>query len=66
MALANQITESLKDAETNLRNALAFAARSERPFVAKAIATMITDIDNLTHLDQCFDTMEEIMEQRRD
>jgi|TARA_B100000035_G_scaffold240850_1_gene209219 hypothetical protein len=66
MALSNQITDSLKEAEGNLRNALAFAARSERPFVAKAIATMITDIDNLTHLDQCFDTMEEIMEQRRD
>ena len=33
MALGNQVEESLKEAEANLRNALAFAARQERPIV---------------------------------
>ena len=34
MALGNQVEESLKEAEANLRNALAFAARQERPLFA--------------------------------
>ena len=33
MSLGTQVEESLKEAEANLRNALAFAARTERPMV---------------------------------
>ena len=46
MALGTQVTESLKEAEANLRNALAFAARGEKSFIAKHIADMIMSIDS--------------------
>ena len=38
MALSNQVAESMRDAQSDLRNALAFAARSERPMVVSVIA----------------------------
>ena len=34
MTLSQSVEESLKEAEQSLRNALAFAARQERPLVA--------------------------------
>ena len=59
MALSKQVEESLRDAESNLRNALAFAARNEKPFVAKHISEMILTIDSLINIDSMFDRMEE-------
>ena len=55
MALGNQVEESLKEAEQSLRNALAFAARGERPIVCSQIAKLISDIESVesvsyTHL----------------
>ena len=47
MALSESVENSLKEAEQALRNALAFAARQEKPFIGKHIADMIMDIDNL-------------------
>ena len=35
MALSKQVEECLADADKNLREALAFAARSERPFIVR-------------------------------
>ena len=58
MALSKSVIESLQDAESNLRNALAFAARSERPFVAKSIANMVAELDSLIHIDHMMDSME--------
>ena len=58
MALSKSVIESLQDAESNLRNALAFAARSERPFVAKSIANMVAELDSLIHIDHLMDSME--------
>ena len=34
MALSDSVNESLNDATSSLRNALAFAARNEKPFVS--------------------------------
>jgi hypothetical protein len=62
MSLGNQVEESLKEAEASLRNALAFAARTERPFVCKVVSAMISDIDNLLKMDQLFDKLEERMD----
>lgn len=59
MALSTQVEDSLKDAESSLRNALAFAARNEKPFVNTAIASMIRDIDQLIQIDKFMDTLEE-------
>tara|TARA_B100000902_G_scaffold68496_1_gene74606 strand:+ start:88 stop:324 length:237 start_codon:yes stop_codon:yes gene_type:complete len=47
MALSEQVEISLRDAQENLRNALAFAARNEKPFVSKHIADMLANIENL-------------------
>ena len=44
MALSKSVEESLKEAEQSLRNALAFAARQERPMVCSVIADLISKI----------------------
>jgi len=58
MALSKSVEESLKEAESALRNALAYAARQEKPFVAKHIADMIHQIDNLITADALLDKLE--------
>jgi hypothetical protein len=58
MAIGKQIEESLKDAEASLRNALAFAARTERPLVCTSIAKLIKDIEHLQTFDNLVDLLE--------
>jgi hypothetical protein len=58
MALSKSVEESLKEAESNLRNALAFAARGEKPFISKHIADMIMQIDSLMAADAFMDKLE--------
>lgn len=58
MALSKQVTDSLEEAQSSLRNALAFAARNERPVVSKCISELMCDIDKLKSLDQLFDTLD--------
>ena len=58
MALAQQVEESLKEAEASLRNALSFAARSERPIVTSMISKMIQSIDVLISTDSLLDKLE--------
>jgi hypothetical protein len=62
MALSEQVEISLRDAQENLRNALAFAARNEKPFVSKHIADMLANIENLV---DAIDIVEKL-ENRRD
>lgn len=64
MALAKQVEESLREAESNLRNALAFAARGERPVVCKEIANMISQIDQIRSFDGILDKLEEHMDNK--
>ena len=47
MALSQQVEYSLRESQEALRNALAFAARNEKPFVSKHIADMPSNIENL-------------------
>ena len=58
MALSESVEDSLKEAESNLRNALAYAARQERPVVCAVIAELITKIDNLQSMDSLLDKLE--------
>jgi len=58
MALSKTVEESLKEAESSLRNALAFAARQEKPYVAKNIADIILQIDSLITADSIMDKLE--------
>ena len=58
MALSKSVEESLKEAEGSLRNALAFAARQEEPYVGRQIAEMIMTIDQLQKIDKLFDKLD--------
>ena len=58
MALSNSVAESLKEAELNLRNALAFAARQERPMVCTCIAEMISKIETVKSMDGILDKVD--------
>ena len=58
MALSETVENSLREAEASLRNALAFAARQEKPFIGKNIADMIMQIDNLISADALIDKIE--------
>ena len=58
MALSESVESSLREAEASLRNALAYAARQEKPFVAKNIADMVMQIDNLISADALIDKIE--------
>lgn len=58
MALGTQVTESLKEAEASLRNALSFAARTERPMVCSVIADMISRIESLQNTDALLDRLD--------
>tara|TARA_B100000035_G_scaffold312566_1_gene324327 strand:+ start:1208 stop:1408 length:201 start_codon:yes stop_codon:yes gene_type:complete len=60
MALGNQVQESLQEASASLRNALAFAARQERPIVCKQIAGLISEIEHIGSFDGIMDKLEEI------
>jgi hypothetical protein len=59
MALSKQVEESLDEVQASLRNALAFAARNERPIVNQAIADLMCNVDKLKSVDKFLDTMEE-------
>ena len=58
MALSEQVIDSLAEAESNLRNALAFAARNERPMICREIAKMISSIDTIQSADGILDALE--------
>jgi len=59
MALSKSVEESLKEAESSLRNALAFAARGERPIVCTQIAKMIHDIEHVQSFDGIMDMLDD-------
>ncbi len=58
MALSKSVEDSLDEAESNLRNALAFAARQEKPFICNAIAEMISKIDSMKQMDSIMDKLD--------
>jgi len=58
MALSQSVEESLKEAEASLRNALAYAARQERPMVCSVIADLIHHIESLQSTDAILDKLE--------
>ena len=58
MALATQVEESLNEAQESLRNALAFAARTERPMVCSVVADLISRIDSVMSTDSLLDKLE--------
>ena len=62
--LTTQVEDSLRAAQEHLRDALAFAARGEKPYVAKHIATFLADIDNLVDAQDLIENMREYMDDK--
>jgi len=62
--LTRQVEESLRAAQEHIRDALAFAARGERPYVAKHIAGFLADIDNLVDAQDLIENMREYMDDK--
>ena len=58
MGLSETVKSSLMDAQENLRNALAFSARQEKPYVSKNIADMLYQVDTLIDASEYFDKIE--------
>ena len=59
MALSNQVEESLRDAQSDLRNALAFAARTERPMVISVIADTLQRIETVMSTNDLLDKLDD-------
>ncbi len=58
MALSQQVSDSLDEAKANLRNALAWAARTEETYISKHIADMMANIENIIDASEVIDKME--------
>ena len=62
MAMSEKVEESLREAEASLRNALSYAARTEKPMVTSGIADVISRINTLISSHQMMDTFESMMD----
>ena len=63
MTLSKQVQDSLDEAQGNLRNALAFAARSEEPYISKHIADVLASIENIKSVSNLLAISENVMKQ---
>ena len=61
MTLSKQVETSLDEAVASLRNALAFAARNEEPYISKHIADVMFQIENLKNVSNVLAMSEKIM-----
>ena len=59
MTLTKQVEEALRSSQADLREALAFSARAEKPYVSKHIADMSLRLDALMVVS---DILEKILE----
>ena len=58
MALSSQVKESVNQAATSLREALAFAARTEHPGIISSLTEILVRVESL-------ETIDELMEKFR-
>ena len=61
MTLSRPVEESLRASQEHLRDALAFAARGEKPYVAKHIADILAVIDNIIDSQDIIERMEDFI-----
>jgi uncharacterized protein (DUF433 family) len=52
MSLSNQVKQSIDDAIVNLREALAFAARTEHPITITTVADILARLEALESIDE--------------
>ena len=59
MALSKSVSESLEEAQGALRNALAYAARNERPFICESYRKdFSSSIDSIESSESIMDTID--------
>ncbi len=63
MALSESVQNSLDEATSSLRNALAFAARNERPTTCSSIAKILTEIEHVKGFDDVMDSIERMTDE---
>tara|TARA_B100001113_G_scaffold295528_1_gene252747 strand:+ start:399 stop:608 length:210 start_codon:yes stop_codon:yes gene_type:complete len=66
MALSKQVEDSMKEAERNIREALAFAARTERPYICRELGGMLSHIETLMTTDGLFDKLDKVIKETKD
>ena len=66
MTLSRPVEESLRASQEHLRDALAFAARGEKPYVAKHIADTLASIDNIIDSQDIIERMEDFIKKEGD
>ena len=59
MSLSTQVEESLKEAQSHLRNALSFSARTESAYTSKHIADMLSKIQAIIDTEQILEQIDE-------
>jgi len=60
MAMSEKVEEHLREAESSLRAALSYAARTEKPMVTSSIADVIGRIDSLIGTHKLLDKFEDM------
>ena len=55
MSLSNQVKESVNQASGTLREAVAFAARTEHPVVISSLTDILVRLESLEHMDELMD-----------
>jgi len=55
MSLSNQVKESVNQAAGTLREALAFAARTEHPVVISSLTDVLVRLESLEQMDEIMD-----------
>jgi len=55
MSLSSQVKESVNQAAGKLREALAFAARTEHPVVISSLTDTLVRLESLEHMDELMD-----------
>ena len=59
MSLSTQVEDSLREAQSHLRNALSFAARTESAYTSKHIADMLSKIEAIIDAENIIQQIEE-------
>ena len=62
MALSKKVEDYLLEAQGNIRNALACAARSERPVTINALGKLLNDVEALIKFDDLLDKLDQEIE----
>tara|TARA_B100000965_G_C19205950_1_gene589472 strand:+ start:72 stop:275 length:204 start_codon:yes stop_codon:yes gene_type:complete len=66
MTLSKPVEQSLRAAQEDLRDALAFAARGEQPFISKHIASFLADIENLIDAQELMENIRDQLTKREE